>query len=71
MSRTRKKCDFCGRTAAEHVKVGERYDNFDNLLAATTLKHDLVLLTRNVKDFSGLACPDFQPLVEPSLDCGS
>jgi len=33
----------------------------DSLLAATALEHDLVLVTRNVKDFSGLPVQVFNP----------
>ncbi len=33
----------------------------DSLLAATALEHDLVLITRNIKDFSGLPVQIFNP----------
>ncbi len=33
----------------------------DGLLAATALEHDLVLVTRNVKDFAGLGAALLNP----------
>lgn len=36
----------------------------DSLLAATALTHGLVLVTRNVKDFAGLAVDIFNPWVD-------
>lgn len=36
----------------------------DSLLAATALAHDLVLVTRNTKDFSGLPVQLFNPWTE-------
>jgi len=41
--------------------AGRPLPAIDSLLAATALEHDLVLVTRNVKDFSGLPVQIFNP----------
>ena len=41
--------------------AGRPLPAIDSLLAATALKHDLVLVTRNVKDFAGLPIQIFSP----------
>ena len=50
--------DHWGRLAAA---AGRPLPAIDSLLAATALRHDLVLVTRNVKDFAGLAVQIFNP----------
>jgi predicted nucleic acid-binding protein len=41
--------------------AGRPLPAIDSLLAATALEHDLVLVTRNVKDFAGLPVEVFNP----------
>ncbi|WP_247736622.1 type II toxin-antitoxin system VapC family toxin [Thauera aromatica] len=41
--------------------AGRPLPAIDSLLAATALEHDLVLVTRNVKDFFGLPVQIFNP----------
>jgi predicted nucleic acid-binding protein len=43
------------------VAAGRPLPAIDSLLAATALAHDLVLVTRNVKDFAGLPVQLFNP----------
>jgi predicted nucleic acid-binding protein len=50
--------DHWGRLAAA---AGRPLPAVDSLLAATALKHDLVLVTRNVQDFAGLPVQIFNP----------
>ena len=50
--------DRWGRLVAT---AGRPLPAIDSLLAATALKHDLVLITRNVKDFAGLPVQIFNP----------
>lgn len=50
--------DRWGRLVAA---AGRPLPAIDGLLAATALEHDLVLVTRNVKDFSGLPVQIFNP----------
>mgnify|MGYP001615212956 CR=1 FL=1 len=50
--------DRWGRLVAA---AGRPLPAIDSLLAATALEHDLVLVTRNVKDFSGLPVQVFNP----------
>lgn len=50
--------DRWGRLCAE---AGRPLPAIDSLLAATALSHGLVLVTRNVKDFSGLPVEVFNP----------
>jgi toxin FitB len=47
--------------AAEAQRRGTPLANIDGLIAATALEHDLTLVTRNVKDFSGLDVAIFNP----------
>lgn len=50
--------DRWGRLVAA---AGRPLPAIDSLLAATALTHDLVLVTRNVKDFQGLGLKVFSP----------
>jgi len=50
--------DRWGRLVAA---AGRPLPAIDSLLAATALEHDLVLVTRNVKDFAGLPVQVFNP----------
>ncbi|MHB1359552.1 MAG: PIN domain-containing protein [Rhodocyclaceae bacterium] len=43
------------------VAAGRPLPAIDSLLAATALEHDLVLVTRNIKDFAGLPVQVFNP----------
>lgn len=63
---------FMGRIMAVDGSVADRWGRIiavagrplpaiDSLLAATALEHDLVLVTRNVKDFAGLPVQLFNP----------
>ena len=50
--------DRWGRLVAA---AGRSLPTIDSLLAATALEHDLVLVTRNTKDFAGLPVEAFNP----------
>ena len=50
--------DRWGRLVAA---AGRPLPAIDSLLGATAMEHDLVLVTRNVKDFSGLPVQIFNP----------
>ncbi|MDD2742344.1 MAG: PIN domain-containing protein, partial [Rhodocyclaceae bacterium] len=63
---------FTGRVLSVDAAVADRWGRLvaatgrplpaiDSLLAATALEHDLVLITRNVKDFAGLPVEIFNP----------
>lgn len=63
---------FTGRVLSVDAAVADRWGRLvaaarrplpaiDSLLAATALEHDLVLITRNVKDFTGLPVEIFNP----------
>lgn len=63
---------FTGRVLPVDAAVADRWGRLvaaagrplpaiDSLLAATALEHDLVLITRNVKDFVGLPVEIFNP----------
>jgi len=45
--------DFAGRLAAERTSVGRPMELGDAMIAATSLLHELVVVTRNTKDFVG------------------
>lgn len=63
---------FTGRILSVNEAVADRWGRLvaaagrplpaiDSLLAATALEHDLILVTRNIKDFSGLPVEIFNP----------
>jgi predicted nucleic acid-binding protein len=47
--------------SAQSQRKGITLANIDGLIAATALEHDLTLVTRNVKDFTGVEVPLFNP----------
>jgi hypothetical protein len=51
-------CDLWGRMTA---RAGRPVPAIDSLIAATAARHDLVLVTRNVRDFEGLGVPLVNP----------
>ena len=53
--------DRWGLLAAEAKRRGEALPVVDGLIAATALEHDLTLLTRNVRDFSGTGVSILNP----------
>ncbi len=68
---------FAGRLLPIDAAVADRWGRMqamaarplpaiDSLLAATALEHDLVLVTRNVRDFAGLPVQVFNPWAEPA-----
>ncbi|MDZ7863309.1 type II toxin-antitoxin system VapC family toxin [Acidovorax sp.] len=63
---------FTGRILSVDASVSDRWGRLvgaagrplpaiDSLLAATAMAHDLVLVTRNTKDFAGLSVQLFNP----------
>jgi predicted nucleic acid-binding protein len=68
---------FAGRLLPVDAAVADRWGRLqalaarplpaiDSLLAATALEHDLVLVTRNLRDFAGLPVQVFNPWTLPS-----
>ena len=66
---------FTGRILPVDAKVADRWGRMvaaagrplpaiDSLLAATALAHDLILVTRNVKDFAGLPLQIINPWID-------
>lgn len=43
------------------LRNGEKFPVIDSLIAATSIFYDVTLVTRNVKDFSGLGVKVFNP----------
>lgn len=43
--------DLCGQILARQEAEGKRIDAMDAFIAATAVRHDLTLVTRNVADF--------------------
>ena len=52
---------------AERQRQGRPLGNFDGLIAATALRHGLMLATRDVNDFRGLGVTLFDPWNAPSV----
>lgn len=55
-----------GAMGAKGQMAGRPLAAPDGLIAATAFEHDLVVATRNVKDFEGLGVPVFHPWVGES-----
>ncbi len=53
------------------ARAGRPVPSIDSLLAATAAVHDLVLVTRNTKDFDGLAIQTFNPWLTPDQTLSS
>ena len=53
--------------AARTQRKGITLSDIDGLIAATALEHDLTLVTRNLKDFTGVEVRLFNPWEESSL----
>ena len=58
---TRAIADRWAVISAQTQRKGITVANIDGLIAATALEHDMTLVTRNVKDFSGVEVPLFNP----------
>lgn len=50
-----------GRVRANAERYGNNTDSLDTLLAAVAVHHDLILVTRNEKDFIGTNVPLLNP----------
>jgi toxin FitB len=50
-----------GRIRASAERHGNNADSLDTLVAAIAIHHDLILVTRNEKDFVGTAVPLLNP----------
>jgi predicted nucleic acid-binding protein len=53
--------DRWGALDGHRQLMGTPLNTADGLIAATALEHDLTVVTRNVKDFAGLAVVVFDP----------
>jgi predicted nucleic acid-binding protein len=58
---TRMIAERWGVLSARGFDKGTPLSNIDGLIAATSLEHNLTLVTRNVKDFAGLGVEVFNP----------
>ncbi len=58
---TKKIADRWGRITIQARRRGVTLSTTDGLIAATALEHDLTLVTRNVKDFTGLGVSLLNP----------
>jgi predicted nucleic acid-binding protein len=54
-----------GRVRANAERYGNNADSFDTLVAAIAVHHDLILVTRNEKDFLGTTVPLLNPWSKP------
>jgi predicted nucleic acid-binding protein len=50
-----------GVLSARALDKGTPLPNIDGLIAATAIEHDLTLVTRNVKNFTGIGVAIFNP----------
>lgn len=57
-----------GRLMGEAKKAGRGLSVMDGWIAAIALVHDLVLVTRNIRDFEGLGIPLLDPWAGESSD---
>ncbi len=53
--------DRWGTLDAQSKLRGAPLNTADGMIAATALEHDLIVVTRNVRDFLGTAVPIFNP----------
>lgn len=61
---TRAVGDRWAALSARAQEIGIQPAILDGLIAATALEHDLIVVTRNVKDFAGLGVEIFNPWEE-------
>ena len=54
-----------GRVRANAERHGNNADSLDTLVAAIAVHHDLILVTRNERDFAGTAVPLLNPWTTP------
>jgi predicted nucleic acid-binding protein len=56
--------DRWGQITIQAKRRGNQVTTADGLIAATAIEHGLTLVTRNVKDFDGIAVPLYNPWEE-------
>ena len=56
-----KVASICGQITAKAQKQGRTLSTADGLIAATALRHDLLLMTRNTKDFDAIGARIHNP----------
>ena len=61
LTRERSDCGKMGHTRRAVPLKGQPINAPDGLIAATALEHDLIIVTRNVKDFDGLGVEILNP----------
>jgi len=54
-----------GVMTAHNTKTGRPRPHMDSLLASIAIAHDMILVTRNIKDFSGLDIELINPFGDP------
>ena len=65
LSVTRSIAERWGKLDVERQLAGRPLNMADGLIAATALEHDLTVVTRNVRDFTGLGVTLFNPWEAP------